>query len=206
MFTNQGKLREVQMHLPPVNFPAVCILCKALRKRIDLHQVRCLIQDICKQSMFALTATDGSCADVPLVFTTVCCVCCCWDSRLQSWVNKWLTACSRTFLRKTVNTFAVMVPDVLYEQCCLSASLTSWTDAVLFNLCLCSGVTAHSSLMCWLMEAWWLIKTTSSTYIVGGTSWCKRTFSLCWLSHSGLISFLLCVVHTCWGTYMRNTF
>lgn len=58
---------------------------------------------------------------------------CCWDSRLQSSVNKWLTTCSRTFLEKTeikVNTFVVMVRDVLSEWCCLSTSLTNWTDAV----------------------------------------------------------------------------
>lgn len=73
----------------------------------------------------------------------------------------------------------------------------------LFFYFFCSGVTAHSSWVCWLMEAWWLIKTTSSTYIVGGTSWCKRTASLCWLSHPVLMRFLLFLICTCFNTYIH---
>lgn len=37
---------------------------------------------------------------------------------------------------------------------------------------------------------------TSPTYIVRGTSWCKRTSSLCWLSHPGLELFAV------FGPYM----
>lgn len=117
---------------------------------------------------------------------------CCWDSRLRSLVNKWLTACWRTFLRKTVNTFTAMVPDVPYEQCCLSTSLTSWTDAVLllylFILLWCNsplllgvlthgGLVAHQNNFLYLHSGRDIMVQKCLFSLLAFTSWCLELFA-----------------------------
>lgn len=104
------------------------------------------------------------------------------------WTNDWQLAHRPSWDRPSTHSQWLCLVSCMNDVVCLPVLLAE--QMLVFSLFMfllwCNsplllGVLTHVGL--------WLIKTTSSTYIVGGTSWSKRTSCLCLLLHFFLWAF-----------------